>query len=249
MKSAVLLVIVSSALTPQQTGPIRSVRLLDADRQIAESQELAKETAAPQRGAKGDQHRTYYFPAAKTDMPYRCTCRDVGWSVQVPLIVMLHGAGADENRYLDTNNRQMVRLAEQHGYVLVSPLGYSPLGTYGTPLRLPQSLDNRDRRQAESNGHAEAEHTLELSEKDVINVLEIVMNEYPSTGLRSSWQAFHGRRWNVVPGREVLKILACHGPNVRTVRRPGVLSLGPNSFHAGDDERGTRALPSVKAAA
>ena len=56
---------------------------------------------------------------------------------KLPLIVMLHGAGADENRYMDMNDQQMLRLAEQHGYVLVSPLGYSPLGAYGTPLRLP----------------------------------------------------------------------------------------------------------------
>jgi len=48
--------------------------------------------------------------------------------------VRLHGAGADENRYMDMNHQQILRLAEQHGYVLVSPLGYTPLGAYGTPL-------------------------------------------------------------------------------------------------------------------
>jgi len=51
---------------------------------------------------------------------------------------MLHGAGSDENRYMDKV------AAKQRATV--------------TP---------------------EAEHTLELSEKDVINVLEIVWNEYP----------------------------------------------------------------------
>ena len=84
MKPTVLLVIVSSALAAQQTGPIPFGSALDADRQIAESQQLAKETTAPQQRAKGDQHRTYHFAAAKTDMPYRLYVpTDLGWSVQV----------------------------------------------------------------------------------------------------------------------------------------------------------------------
>ena len=129
MKSAVLLVIVSSALVAQQTGPIPFGSALDADRQIAESQQLAKETTAPQLRAKGDQHRTYYFPSAKTDMPYRLYVPTT-WDgrSELPLIVMLHGAGADENRYMDMNDQQMLRLGGQHGYVVVSPLGYSRLG-------------------------------------------------------------------------------------------------------------------------
>ena len=99
---------------------------------------------------------------------------------KLPLIVMLHGAGADENRYLDMNNRQMLRLAEQHGYVVVSPLGYSRLGAYGTPLRLPAVFGQPEiAAKQRAAVTPEAEHTLELSEKDVINVLEIVLNEYP----------------------------------------------------------------------
>src|SRR5450755_1569047 len=102
MKPAVLFVIVASGLAAQQTGPIPLGSALDADRQIAESQQLAKETAAPQQRAKGDQHRTYNFPAAKTEMPYRLYV-PLTWDglSKLPLIVMLHGAGADENRYLD----------------------------------------------------------------------------------------------------------------------------------------------------
>jgi Tfp pilus assembly protein PilN len=71
MMPFVLLVISATMLAAQQTGPIPFGSALDADRQIAESQQLAKETAAPQQRAKGDQHRTYHFSAAKTDMPYR----------------------------------------------------------------------------------------------------------------------------------------------------------------------------------
>jgi predicted esterase len=52
-------------------------------------------------------------------------------------LLMLHGAGADEGTYLDQVNGLLMRLAERHGYILVSPLGFTPLGAHGNPLRLP----------------------------------------------------------------------------------------------------------------
>ncbi len=56
--------------------------------------------------------------------------------------MILHGAGSDENWYVDANDKQLIRLAEQHGYILVSPLGYTRMGAYGTPLRLPAVFGN-----------------------------------------------------------------------------------------------------------
>ena len=145
------------------------------------------------------------------DMPYRLYVPTT-WDGQskLPLILMLHGAGADENRYLDMNDRQMLRLAEQHGYVLASPLGYSRLGAYGTPLRLPAVFGQPEiAAKQRATLTPEAEHTLELSEKDVINVLEIVLNEYPINRLQDlPGGPFHGRRRNMVPGREIFQILA-----------------------------------------
>jgi len=167
LKPAVVLILVSGGLVAQQTGLIPFGSALDADRQIAESQQLAKETPAPQLRAKGDQHRTYYFAAAKTDMPYRLYV-PTAWDGQskLPLIVMLHGAGADENRYMDMGHQQMLRLAAQHGYVVVSPLGYSKLGAYGTPLRLPAVFGQPEIAAKQRAAITpEAEHSLELSEK------------------------------------------------------------------------------------
>lgn len=180
---AVLLTLASGVLLAQGP-PIPFGSALDADRQIAESQNLAKHVlSAPnqQLRAKGDQHRTYNFPAANKTMPYRLYVPTT-WDGQsrLPLIVMLHGAGSDENRYMDSNDKQLERLAEQHGYVVVSPLGYSPMGAYGTPLRLPAVFGQADTAAKQRAAVTpDAEHTLELSEKDVINVLEIVLNEYP----------------------------------------------------------------------
>ena len=59
-------------------------------------------------------------------------------------------------------------------------LGYSPMGAYGTCLRLPAVF-----RQAEAAAQQRATRacrtprSLERSEQDVINVLEMVLNEYP----------------------------------------------------------------------
>ena len=175
----------AATLLPAQTpSAIKYGCAVIAQDQIRESQALAKSVAAPgdpQWRAKGDLHRKYNFPAAKSDMPYRLYV-PTSWDgkSQLPLVLILHGAGADENMYVDLNDKQLIRLAEQHGYILVSPLGYTRMGAYGTPLRLPAVFGNPEiaakQRAAVS---AEQERTLELSEKDVINVLEIVLNEYP----------------------------------------------------------------------
>ena len=157
---------------------------IDAEEQIAESRVLAKSIANPddpQWRVKGDTHRKSHFPAANADMPYRLYV-PTSWDgkSRLPLIVFLHGAGSDENMYLDANDKQLIRLAEQHGYILVSPLGYTRMGAYGTPLRLPAVFGKpEDAAKQRASVDEERERILRLSEKDVINVLEIVLNEYP----------------------------------------------------------------------
>jgi predicted esterase len=72
----------------------------------------------------------------------------------------------------------MVKLAQQHNYLLVSPLGYR--AAYGTFLRLPAVFGQPEAAaKMLSSRTPEREHEQELSEKDVINVLELVLNEYP----------------------------------------------------------------------
>ncbi len=157
---------------------------LDSQAQVRESQQFAKQAAtpgSPQWRAKGDMRRTYRFPGTGAEIPYRLYVPN-SWDgkAKLPLILMLHGGGSNENQYLDMNDKQLLRLAEQHGYLVVSPLGYSPMGAYGTPLRLPAVFGQPEAaaRQREAVD-AERERTLELSEKDVINVLEMALNEYP----------------------------------------------------------------------
>ena len=155
---------------------------LDAQAQRCESRALAQSLADPsasQWRAKGDQKRTYHFSAANTDVPYRVVV-PTSWDgkAELPLVMFLHGAGNDESSYLDQNSQQMVKLAEQHGYLLVSPLGLQ--GAYGTFLRLPAVFGQPDEANEKIAAITpESETTNELSEKDVINVLELVLDEYP----------------------------------------------------------------------
>lgn len=181
-----LLALVSSALA-QGTRAIAWGTRLDARAQSLESRTLAQSLAnpqSPQWRAKGDQKRTYRFETAAADLPYR-VCVPTTWNGRdaLPLVMFLHGAGNNESSYLDQNNKLMVRLAEQHGVILVSPLGHQ--GAYGTHIRLPAVFDE----QAEADKMLalvteQGERTNELSEKDVINVLEIVLNEYPVDSAR-----------------------------------------------------------------
>jgi poly(3-hydroxybutyrate) depolymerase len=170
-------------LRAQTSATIAFGCAINAQEQIRESQALAKSIASPgdpQWRAKGDLHRKYHFAAANAEMPYRLYVPTT-WDgkSRLPLVMILHGAGSDENWYVDANDKQLIRLAEQHGYLLVSPLGYTRMGAYGTPLRLPAVFGNPEiAAKQRAAVTTEQERTLELSEKDVINVLEIVANEY-----------------------------------------------------------------------
>jgi len=179
-----LVCLVSTLLWAQTPSTIEYGCAIDAQEQVRESRELAKSIASPEDPgwqAKGDLHRKYRFPAADAEMPYRLYV-PTSWDgkSRLPLVAILHGAGSDENWYLDSNDRQLIRLAEQHGYIVVSPLGYTRMGAYGTPLRLPAVFGNSEAAaQQRASVDEERERTLQLSEKDVINVIEIVLNEYP----------------------------------------------------------------------
>lgn len=167
---------------PNEYVPISFGTELDPAVQIAESQALARSLAnpsAPSWRAQGDQHRSYPLPGAEQDVAYRvCVPSDWDGASSLPLVMFLHGANNDESSYLDQNGKQMVTLAEQHGYLLVSPLGYE--GAYGNFLRLPADFGSPDEAERMlSKRTAQDEARQQLSEKDVINVLELVLEEYP----------------------------------------------------------------------
>src|SRR5687767_3271067 len=93
---------------------------------------------APPTRTTGDQRRQYVFAPTGQQLPYRAYVPKT-WDgkASLPIILMLHGAGANEGTYLDQADGLLMKLAEQHGYIVVSPLGFTPMGAYGNPLRLP----------------------------------------------------------------------------------------------------------------
>src|SRR5689334_11736191 len=111
----------------QDNGVIAFGTTLVAKAQVAQSEQFAKSLAkpgAPGWQAKGDQRRTYRFPGTETDLPYRVYVPTT-WDgkAKLPLVLFLHSGGGNESGNLDANNKQMLKLAEEHGYVLVSPMG------------------------------------------------------------------------------------------------------------------------------
>lgn len=182
---AILLAILFPLLAAaQDNGVIAFGTKLVPKTQVAQSREFAQSMAKPGTPGwqgRGDQRRTYRFPGTETDLPYRVYVPTT-WDgkAKLPLVLMLHGGGSNESQYLDQNNKQLIKLAEDDGYLLVSPLGWSPLGAFGTCLRLPAVFGQAETAaQQRATACVQNAQTLERSEQDVINVLEMVLNEYP----------------------------------------------------------------------
>lgn len=78
------------------------------------------------------QVRTYHLEDANIDVPY-CVfvSSKVSRNKPAPLIVSLHGLGAGPQIMCNTT---AVDLAQEGGYILVAPMGYSIAGWYGSPV-------------------------------------------------------------------------------------------------------------------
>lgn len=130
--------------------------------------------------ATGDQHPEYTFAPTGQQMPYRVYV-PATWDGKesLPIILMLHGAGSDENAYMDMADGMLPKLAGQHGYIVVSPNGMGPLGAYGNPLRLPAVFGESEVAAEQRAGVTpERQRTLNLSELEVMTTLEVVTEAY-----------------------------------------------------------------------
>jgi predicted peptidase len=119
------------------------------------------------------QQRTYHFQDTNEDLPYAVfVSSKVTKDKKSPLIIALHGLGGDQNSLMRGNT---VDLAEDGGYILVGPMGYNPRGWYGTPAGRPRPGVTPKANPAAAN---DPPNLRELSEKDVMNVLEIIRKEF-----------------------------------------------------------------------
>jgi poly(3-hydroxybutyrate) depolymerase len=129
--------------------------------------------AAPR--ATGDLSLAYPMTQAGGEkIPYRLYVPGT-WSSgrEWPLVVVLHGFSGNASSPFDDAGGQLQRLAEQHGFVVVSPNGYNGMADYGANLRLPSVL-NRDAKPLQSTPERESA----LAEADVLNVLARVSAQY-----------------------------------------------------------------------
>ncbi len=110
------------------------------------------------------EHRTYHFSDTNEELPYAVfVSSKVSKDTPAPLIVNLHGLGVGAGFML---KGKLLDLAEEGGYVVVGPQGYNVGGWYGTPII---TRDNTPPTPANLS---------ELSEKDVLNVLAMIRQEF-----------------------------------------------------------------------
>jgi predicted peptidase len=110
------------------------------------------------------QQRKYHFAATNEDLSYVLyVSSKVTKDKKNPLIVALHGMGGDGNFLV---RDRLVDLAEEGGYIVVGPLGYNVTGWYGSPVI------------AMGGRPIEPPNLAELSEKDVLTVLDMMRKEF-----------------------------------------------------------------------
>lgn len=101
--------------------------------------------------------RRYRFEQAGKDMEYTMYVpKSYDGSKPMPLIVALHGLWSTPEQIIGYPG--FVQRAEKQGYVIVAPMGYNKQGWYGA---------------MGPNGGVDPKNLGELSETDVLNVLEI----------------------------------------------------------------------------
>jgi predicted esterase len=135
--------------------------------EIAKAEAIAAEAKGkdPFKGKTGDFERHYMLAGANEIMPYRVYVPKT-YSASKPnaLVIALHGLGGNEDGFFDNYDRLPPQLAEKHGFLLASPLGFRRDGFYGSSVM--GSTDVASRRKGE------------YSEKDVLEVLRLMKAAY-----------------------------------------------------------------------
>lgn len=181
-----LAVLCCSISYAQHTGdrlPIVFGTPIDAATVMKQARKVAKtaEVKTLQTWEEGrDKKCAYFFEELGEEMPFRvCVPKSWDGKKKLPLVMFLHGGWNTESSYLDENDKLMVRLADEHGFLLVSPMGAH--SSYGNRLLLPAGFGKeRETQEVLTKRNApELMREQELSEQDVVNVLEIVLKNYP----------------------------------------------------------------------
>jgi poly(3-hydroxybutyrate) depolymerase len=137
-------------------------------------------SAVPQTpGAKGFQERHYRLEEAGRQMGYQLYVpQKYDPKAGAPLVVALHGYGVNYGFFFSFV-KDLPNLCEQYGFICVTPMGYSTSGWYGAPVTVPGTPPPGSRLPVPQTGSEQEQlRERELSELDVLKVLEIVRREY-----------------------------------------------------------------------
>jgi predicted peptidase len=128
--------------------------------------------AAPLYQHKGEQYRIYNFPATGESIPYRLFVPSK-WTpgTKLPMLVTLRAGNTVDGPYRAQND--LIRVAEQRGYIVVTPMGYRGLSQpyYGSRYQIA-----RPNAAAPAAGWSEVED--QRAEQDVLYVIDLVAKEY-----------------------------------------------------------------------
>ncbi len=133
---------------------------------------LAQEPGTVVAADKRVQGRTYTFESTGAQVPYALFVPSTyNASRSSPLIIGLHGLGRPYDWLMGYDG--ILDFAERDGYIMATPLGYHPRGWYGSRgAGVPPGV-------TAAEGQPPLPSNLgELSEQDVMNVLDIVRGEF-----------------------------------------------------------------------
>lgn len=137
------------------------------------NQAPAPSAGAPLYRKTGEQYRVYDFPGTGESIPYRLYVPET-WKpgTSLPVLVTLRAGNSLNNSHRGGND--LVRVARERGYIVISPLGYRGLSQpyYGSPW----PVDREAGPSAPAAGWTALEN--QRAEQDVLYVLNLVVAEY-----------------------------------------------------------------------
>jgi len=141
----------------------RAYDFADGIRRSTEIVDTLEKGEDPFAGARGAMTRHHVLEETGEIIPFGLFVPSTyAGDKPMPLIVALHGLGGSEQTFLGRDDAMMPKLAEEHGYILATPLGYRFDGGWGR----------------QSRGTGERARISRLSEADVLQVVDLVRDRY-----------------------------------------------------------------------
>jgi predicted peptidase len=153
LRKVTMAVVVCAAITSSLSA--------SAQRQRGGELEQGERRRPPQSAAaRRIQKRTYLFAETNTKIEYAVfVSTKVTKDKKGPLVIALHGAGVSPDQMLSF----VADAAQDGGYIVCAPMGYTLEGWYGISGRLARDAPP---------------HLAELSERDVMNVVDLARKEF-----------------------------------------------------------------------